>query len=170
MWSMKLVQELEAMTKHYPRFADGRIDYTQARVCPVVNCTVMYGDEVLLTFRSAEVIAYPETWSGVSGFVDVIQPLEKTVLTELEEEVGIAEEHVEELVVFDKIVQADEALGREWHVFPAYARLQYKPEIRTNWENKHAVWVPRHEVLEMALLPGYRAVFECANAHHGIRT
>lgn len=84
-----ILDELYSITKGYPHFDDGRIDYTNARACPVLNCVVVYGDEVLLTLRSKEVIAYPEMWNGISGFIDVIKPLEEIALQELEEELGI---------------------------------------------------------------------------------
>ncbi len=150
------------MTEGYPRFADGRVDYTHARACPVVNCTVVYDDEVLLTYRSADVIAYPETWNGISGFIDRIQPLEDVVRDELAEEVGIVAADIAKITIRDKMVQVDEAIDREWHVFPVLVELKRKPEIRTNWENKEAKWVKRSEVLGLELMPFYAETFRVA--------
>ena len=58
--SAAYMQHIRDLTANYPRFEDGRINYTDERVCFVLNCVVVSGDQVLLTKRSAEVIAYPE--------------------------------------------------------------------------------------------------------------
>ena len=54
------MQHVRDLTADYPRFEDGRVNYTDERVCFVLNCVVVSGDQVLLTKRSSEVIAYPE--------------------------------------------------------------------------------------------------------------
>ena len=67
---MSMIQEVTKTTEGYPRFSDGRINYTNERVCYVLNYVVISGDEVLLTKRGADVIAYPNTINGASGFID----------------------------------------------------------------------------------------------------
>lgn len=96
----------------YPKFDDGRINYSNVRVCPVVNCVVRCGDMVLMTRRGEDVLAYPNTVNGVSGFIDEIKSLEDVVYQELIEEVGLRKEDVKELNIFTKIVQTDDELNR----------------------------------------------------------
>ena len=51
--SAAYMQHIRDLTADYPRFEDGRINYTDERVCFVLNCVVVSGDQVLLTKRSA---------------------------------------------------------------------------------------------------------------------
>ena len=154
------MDEIAELTKFYPHFADGRIDYTNERVCPVINCTVLCGNEVLLAYRSAEVIAYPETWNGISGFIDELQPLESIIKEELLREVNIHEEDIKGISLFDKLIQEDEAINREWHVYPMLVELKRKPLVKTNWEHKEAKWVAKDKVLKLALMPFYAETFK----------
>jgi len=156
------MNEIAELTKDYPRFKDGRIDYTNARVCPVLNCTVMCGDEVLLTYRSKDVIAYPETWNGISGFIDEIKPFNQIVRDELSEEVNIQADDIASISIRQKMIQIDDAINREWHVWPVLVELKRKPEIKTNWENKEAKWVLKNDVLKLALMPFYAETFQIA--------
>jgi isopentenyldiphosphate isomerase len=153
---------LKRVTADYPRFADGRIDYSTARVCPVLNCTILYNDEVLLTHRSKNVIAYPETWNGISGFIDEIKPLENIIRAELAEEVNIVAGDILRITFRDLMIQADDAINREWHVIPVLAELARRPNVRTNWENKEAKWVKKTDVLRLPLMPFYAETFIAA--------
>lgn len=156
------MDEVEQLTKNYPRFADGRIDYTHARACAVLNCTVVYRDEVLLAFRGKNLIAYPETWNGISGFIDEIKPFDEIVRDELAEEVNIQPDAIAEIIIRPKMVQVDEAIDREWHVWPVLVVLGHIPDIKTNWENKEVKWVAKDEVLGLMLMPFYAETFRAA--------
>ncbi len=162
MTNSDLLREIAEITKDYPRFKDGRIDYTHARVCPVIICTVVHGSEVLLTHRSADVIAYPDTWNGVAGFIDEIKPLEEIVRNELAEEVAINADVIKRIVLHKSIVQVDDAINREWIAFPVLVELLKKPVIKTNWENKAAKWVPFKDISNLKLVPFYPEVFKAA--------
>lgn len=144
----------------YPKFDDGRIDYSDVRVCPVVNCVVRCGEMVLLTRRGEDVIAYPNTINGISGFIDEIKPLEDVVYQELSEEVGLERTDVKELKIFPEIIQTDEDINREWHVYPALAVVDemFEPEI--NWENKEAVWMTIEAAKSQEFMPGFREVLK----------
>ena len=157
-----IISEVTELTKAYPRFSDGRIDYTNERACPVVNCSVVYEDEVLLAYRSKDVVAYPETWNGISGFIDELKPLEEIVRQELHEEMNIGTSDIERIVVRSKIIQIDADINREWHVFPALVVLKRKPELTTNWENKTAKWVRQDDVLGLDLMPGFAESYKNA--------
>ena len=87
--SAAYMQRIRDLTTDYPRFEDGRVNYTDERVCFVLNCVVLSGDQVLLTKRSAEVIAYPELINGISGFIDNPNlSIEDIAYGELAEEIG----------------------------------------------------------------------------------
>jgi len=155
-----LPSELRERIEKYPKFEDGRIDYTSERVCPVVNCVIVCGDKVLLTERGADLIAYPNTWNGVSGFIDTLEALEDIVRNELTEELGVNLDDVEEMRILSELVQIDESINREWRVYPVLIRVseQFSPVV--NWENKSAHWLTVNEVRQQDLLPGFEPVLD----------
>ena len=157
------MRSIIASTKNYPRFADGRIDYTNERVCYVVNCTVVAGDRVLLTRRGADVMAYPNTINGVSGFIDdTSKSLEEIAKQELTEELCAPLERLQRLVVAEPIVQIDDDIKREWHTYAVLAEFSEEFTPRTNWENKSARWFAIADVPTMKLMRGFREAFEIA--------
>lgn len=131
-------------------------------MCPVVNCVVRCGEMVLLTRRGEDVIAYPNTINGISGFIDEIKPLEDVLYQELSEEVGLEKRAVKQLKIFPEIIQVDDEINREWHVYPALATIDNMFEPKINWENKEAVWMTIDEAKSQELMPGFREVLETA--------
>lgn len=115
---------------------------------------------ILLTRRGENVIAYPNTINGISGFIDEIKPLDMVVYQELSEEVGLDRTDVGELKVFPEIVQVDSEINREWHVYPALAIVDEMFEPKINWENKEAVWMTVEEARSQDLMWGFREVLE----------
>ena len=158
----QLDKDIIDLISTYPKFDDGRINYSDARVCPVVNCVVRCGEMVLLTRRGEDVIAYPNTVNGISGFIDEIKPLEDVVYQELSEEVGLERTDVKEVKIFSEIIQTDNELNREWRVYPALATIDNMFEPKINWENKEAVWMTIDEAKSQELMPGFREVLETA--------
>jgi hypothetical protein len=147
----------------YPKFADGRIDYTAALICYVLNCTAVCGDRVLLTRRSDKVITYPGMVNGISGFVD--QPdvaIEDLAKIELDEEVGAPS--AARIKVGEIITQIDDTINREWRVYPVLAEFKTEFAPRLNWENRAAFWCDIGEVQELQLLPGFAETFAAALA------
>jgi ADP-ribose pyrophosphatase YjhB (NUDIX family) len=159
---------LEQLTAAYPRFDDGRIDYTHTRVCPVVTCITVHDGAALLTHRSDKVQHHAHTWSGVGGFMDELVLPEEMALRELEEEVGIEREHIARIERCCKIVRTDHANNREWHIFMVLVEVSHKPPLRINWENKEARWVPFNEVKHLALMPGYLEELEHVLQHQRV--
>lgn len=157
------MRHIARLTVSCPRFVDGRIDYANERVCFVLNCVVVSGERVLLTKRGAKVIAYPNTISGVSGFIDnMSKTLEEIAQQELTEELGAPLERLRRLVAAESIVQIDDDINREWHVYPVLAEFAEEFAPRINWENKSAAWYDIADVPRMELMRGFREVFEVA--------
>lgn len=154
---------IEIATKTYPRFPDGRIDYTHERVCFVLNCVVVAGDKVLLTRRGADVIAYPNTVNGVSGFIDdTSKSLEEIARQELVEELNAPLDSLVRLQICEPFVQVDDELGREWHVYAVLAEFTHEFTPTTNWENKSATWFLLRNVPHMELMRGFLETFRVA--------
>ncbi len=157
------MEQISFATKKYPRFIDGRIDYTNERVCYVLNCVVVAGDKVLLTQRGADVIAYPNTINGISGFIDdTSKTLEEIAKQELVEELKAPLEKLQRMVVSKPFMQVDDEINREWCVYAVLAEFSNEFAPTTNWENKSAEWVEVNDVPNMELMPGFLETFQLA--------
>src|SRR3989344_3218221 len=157
------IKDVKEATKLYPRFADGRIDYSKERVCFVLNCVVLYADKVLLTKRSADVIAYPNTINGISGFIDkTYMSIQDLARNELVEEVGAPIETIKKLVVSRSFIQIDNNINREWHIVAVLVEFSSIFDPKVNWENKSAQWYKIEEATEMALMPGFSETLDIA--------
>jgi len=156
-----LSQSDQKLLSKYPKFSDGRVDYTNKRICYCLNCTAICDDEVLLTLRSEDVMAYPNTINGISGFID--QPslsINETARIELDEELCAPKDA--KITVGKMLIQVDEELNREWRVFPVLVEFDKKFIPKTNWENKTAKWYKINDVKNLKLMPGFLATFSVA--------
>lgn len=157
------MDEIIIKTANYPRFADGRIDYSSERVCFALNCVVVCGDEILLTRRSQDVLAYPGTLNGISGFIDRTDlSIEEQARIELQEEVCAPLDLVEKMLVSEPFVQVDEGIGREWHVYAVLVEFKEKFTPKLNWENKEVGWYKISEAKELELMKGFRETLDKA--------
>ncbi len=153
---MKQVRKIKQLTADYPKFGDGRIDYTNERICFVLNCVVVCGDEVLLTERGSDVVAYPNTINGISGFIDrTDKGIAQQAKAELSEELQAPLFSISRLAVSEPIVQIDTTINREWHVFVVLVEFETKFQPVTNWENKSAKWYKIEEAKTVKLMPGF---------------
>lgn len=157
------MEEIKATTAEYPRFSDGRVNYSKERICFVLNCVVICGDKIMLTKRSADVIAYPGTINGISGFIDRTDiSIEQQAHIELSEELKAPTKIITRLKISDPFIQIDDSINREWHV---WAVLVEFPELfapQTNWENKSAAWYEINKAKEMKLMPGFKDTLSIA--------
>ena len=136
----------------------GQVDYTKIRYCPVVNCVVRHGDEVLLQRRSPGMRLYPGCWSGVSGFLDTSDDIQVKIYEELEEEYKLDADDVANIRIGRVIVQEAPDYGKTWIVFPAEVILKKKVEPQLNWEVAEARWLKPSDARQLDLLPGFEAV------------
>lgn len=159
------MDHIRQATKNYPRFSDGRIDYTNERVCFVLNCVVYCRDQILLTRRSAHVIAYPNTISGISGFIDrTDSTIADVAKNELKEELGAPLNRLHRLVVSKPFLQIDTKINREWHVYAVLVEFSelFQPVI--NWENKSAKWFDLASLRREELMKGFDETLNIALA------
>lgn len=81
-----------------PKFDDGRIDYTGAKISFVLNAFVHYNGQLLLLKRSKKVGSYHGKWNGVAGYLDEKKSLEMKVYGEIEEEIQVKKDNIEKVV------------------------------------------------------------------------
>jgi len=148
-------QLISDLTEGLPKFPDGRFNYTDARKAPVVNCAVYSGGKLLIMKRSESVIAYPNTWNGISGFIDTLDPIEEIARWELKEEAGIDDGQVASLEVLEPHEYLDTKIARTWVVFPFRVLLISGPETHINEEHTEHKWVNPCLAYMQTLLPDF---------------
>lgn len=144
---------IKELSKTLPRFPDGRIDYTDSAVAPVVSIYVEHKGNILLLKRSEKVSTYRGKWNVIAGYLDEMCPIADKVYEELSEEAGILKESVTELVYGKPFEFHDPELGRTWIICPVLAKLTEKPSVKMDWEHTEYKWVKPEEISDHDTFP-----------------
>jgi 8-oxo-dGTP diphosphatase len=155
---------INSFAEKLPHFSDGRIDYTNSKKAPVLNCFVEHGGKYLLMRRSGKVTNYNGLWNSIAGFLDDPNiPLEEAIKIELDQELKIAIDQIDELVIGNHYKFFDETIGKTWIIFPALAKLK-NDQIELDWEHTEFVWVNKEEIKNYDTVPRLSEVLEHINA------
>jgi ADP-ribose pyrophosphatase YjhB (NUDIX family) len=146
--AMKVLEEL---ANRYPKFPDGRINYTGVSKSAVVTVFLKFKDEILLLKRSDKVGNYKGMWNAVSGYFDEIMSAEDIGRKELREETGITGGYRLSMGMPHEIHDAE--INKTWLVFPLVAEFNEKPRIRLNWENTEDKWVNIKDLNKFDIMP-----------------
>jgi 8-oxo-dGTP pyrophosphatase MutT (NUDIX family) len=147
------LDRVKELSKKLPKFPDGRIDYSNSDIAPVVTVFVKYQDEILLLKRSNRVRTYQGKWNAVAGYLDEIKPIKQVVLKELEEETGLGEEEIEKISHGRPYRFKDASINKTWIVHPVIVELKEKPEITLDWEHTDYRWVRMDELSHFDTVP-----------------
>lgn len=122
----------------------------------VVTCFLLRraasGDEVLLLRRSQQVGTYRGRWAGVSGYLEETDPLAQAY-REIEEEAGLAREHVILLRAGEPLEVVDAEAQRRWIVHPFLFEMRPDVRVRVDWEHTETRWVRPEEVSAFETVP-----------------
>lgn len=143
------------MPKFIPQ--PGQIDFSRARWAPVINCVLYCQDQILIVHRSAELNFYPDTWNGISGFLDDQKSLAEKVEEELSEECGLSADHIISIQTGPVFDQEEPLYHKTWIVHPVLVRLDTQ-KIALDWEGQGYRWVRPREAFAYDLLPGFDQV------------
>ncbi len=147
-----------------PHFSGGRIDYTTAPKCPVINVIVVYKQRALLLKRSDKVMAYKGKWNCLGGFLDEVGTIEDKIHEELREELSVLPTLVERIAYVDPIEVVDSVIGRTWLIQPAVVVLKEQPIITLDWEHTDYAWVTEDEIKKYDTVEGLDKLIEKAFA------
>ncbi len=147
----ELPKLLKDAADKYGTFEDGRVNYKEAEVAPIVMCVVRFDEEILLVRRGFGLADAEGYWSTVNGFIDENKPVVKQAIQELEEELGL-KVGVEQLVVRRSYLLNNPKEKRQYIVFPCLATLPGKPKIKLDSENTDFAWVRRDDVESYEIL------------------
>jgi isopentenyldiphosphate isomerase len=143
-----------------PKFPDGRIDYSNSEKALVLTCFIRYESKILLLKRSDKVSTYQKMWNSVAGYIDEIVTVEKKVLEELQEEIGITENIIEDIKIGEPYEIHGEKIKRTWITVPCLAELRQKPEIKIDWEHTDYKWIDPKKMTEYDIVPNLDKAYE----------
>ena len=150
-------QLIQDFSKKLPHFSDGRIDYSQSDIAPVLTVFVTYKEKFLLLKRSTNVCTYQKKWNTVAGYLDnPNQTLFKKILEELNEELGITKDHISSYSFGQKYTFTDKTNNKTWIVHPTLVTLSKKPQIILNNEHTEYTWISADEINEFDTVPNLK--------------
>lgn len=171
---MKKIEEevhrlLQEFSNNLSHFSDGRIDYNDSKIAPVLTIFVTYHNNLLLLKRSRDVSTYKEKWNTVAGYLDnPNQSLFDKILEELKEELNISKDQISSYFIGKKYQFTDENNGRTWIVHPALVTLNEKPEIELNWEHTTYTWITADQIKEYDVVPNLKKSMKRTLTHANI--
>jgi translation initiation factor 2B subunit (eIF-2B alpha/beta/delta family) len=120
---------------------------------PVVTAFLERADgRVLVLRRAKSARTYPGVWSGVSGYLEGLEPLERAYV-EIEEETGLGRADVE-LTAVGRPFRVE-----EWLVHPFLFRCLRPQPVTLNDENSAAQWVQPGALRELETVPALEEAY-----------
>jgi 8-oxo-dGTP diphosphatase len=125
----------------------------------VVTVFLTSGGKVLVLKRSGKVGTYRGHWSGVSGYLESVDPLAQAY-EEMFEEVGLGKEEVS-LMKTGKPLEVFDQVGKHaWRVHPFLFAVHSPDKIRLDWENVEMRWVLPEEIDQLKTVPALKEALE----------
>jgi len=158
-----ILKTIENFAKKLPRFPDGRINYSNSDIAPVITVFIKYNDKILLLKRSDKVRTYQGRWNAVAGYLDELKPIHKKILEELREELGIDEDNILSIHIGEPYKFTDTKTNKTWIVHPVLIELDTEPEIKLNWEHTEYKWINPKELKNFDIVPKLEKSLENAS-------
>jgi isopentenyldiphosphate isomerase len=149
----KILNQIENFAKRLPRFQDGRIDYSNSDIAPVVTIFIKYKEEILILKRSNKVRNYHEKWNTVAGYIDEFKSIKEKIIEELYEEIKLKKENIKSQKIGESFKYKDKQINKTWIVFPALVILKKKPDIILDWEHTEYKWIKPEELEKYEIVP-----------------
>ncbi len=142
----KILKTIEKFAKKLPKFSDGRIDYSNSDIAPVITVFIKSKGEILLLKRSNKVRVYQGKWNTVAGYLDEVKPVREKVVEEVKEELGISKDNISLIHMGKPYEFTDTEVNKTWIVQPVLVELKKRPEIKLDWEHTEYKWIKPEEL------------------------
>ncbi len=129
----------------YGRYNGQGVNFTYADTAPIVMCTVVCGDNILLVKRGYGLADAEGYWSTVNGFIDEVKPVRTIAQQELNEELGLSVKP-EKIKVAPSYTLQNPKEKRKYVVFACLVELPSKPDIVLSKENTDFTWTTRDKL------------------------
>ncbi|HIH23717.1 TPA: NUDIX domain-containing protein [Candidatus Woesearchaeota archaeon] len=139
----QFLHRIRELDKQLPHFSDGRIDYTGARIAPVLNCYIRHDDRLLVLKRSDKVSFLKGRWHVIAGYLDEIKTVEDKAIEELGEETGILRAHVSSVQLHEPYVAHSH--NTDWEVYPVLIDVR-TADVTLDWEHSEYAWIRADEI------------------------
>lgn len=156
----KILKIIERFGKELPKFADGRIDYSNSDVAPVITIFVKFKDKILLLKRSDRLRIYGGKWNTVAGYLDELKPIPEKVLKEIREELGINEDDILSIHIGKSYEFLDTEINKAWNICPVLVELKNKPDIKLDWEHTEYKWIRPEDLGKFDIVPKLEKSFK----------
>lgn len=147
----ELPKWLEDAAQKYGTFDDGRVDYTNSPIAPIVMCTIVHGEKMLLVKRGHGLADANGYWSTVNGFIDELKSPAEFAVQEIDEELGFKIKTTQVKTAPSYSVKGMKE-RRTYIVFPCLVKLDKEPKIKLNEENTDFKWIDRSELESFNIL------------------
>jgi len=152
----KILKIIEEFSKKLPKFKDGRINFANSDIAPVITVFIKYKDRILLLKRSEKVLTYKGKWNSVTGYLDEIKPIREKVAGEVEEELGIKKNNISSILIGESYEFKDNEINKTWIVFPVLVELENEPEVKLDWEHTEYKWIKPEELENFDVVPNLK--------------
>ncbi len=142
---------LKSAGKDFGHFQDGRVDYTNASIAPIVMCTILCRKQILIVKRGYGLADAEGYWSTVNGFIDEDKPLKQLVQQEISEELNLKVAKVV-IKVGTSYTLANPQQKRQYIVFPCLVQLSTRPQIKLDREHTDYQWITRKQLPSFHIL------------------
>ena len=142
---------LEHALEKYGLYEGKAVNYTHADNAPIVMCTVVCKDELLLVKRGYGLADAEGYWSTNNGFIDEIKPVAEIAQQEIKEELSV-EVQLASITVGKSYTLENPAEKRKYIVFPCLIKLDTKPIIVLDREHTEYRWIKRNQLEDFEIL------------------
>lgn len=147
----KLSGWLEKALVKYGIYEGKAVNYTYAAKAPIVMCTVVCGDKLLLVKRGYGLADAEGYWSTVNGFIDEVKPVKEIAQQEAKEELGLYVS-LNDIKVAKSYTLENPKEKRKYIVFACLITLKSKPKIILDREHTDYAWITRNQLKSYEML------------------
>lgn len=156
----RILKVIEDFSKKLPHFPDGRINYSNSNIAPVINVVVQYQNKILLLKRSEKVNSYKGKWNTLGGYLDEVKPVREKVEEELGEELKINNLEKTKFSYGEIYEFHDKEIGKTWIIQPVLVEFARRPNIKLDWEHTDARWIFPKEITKFDCVPKIERIFK----------
>ncbi len=155
----KILNTIKNFSEKLPKFSDGRIDYSNSNIAPVIIVFIKYKNEILLLKRSDKVRTYQGKWNVVAGYLDEVKPIQEKALEEIQEETKISKENILSIQIRESYKFIDSEINKTWIIVPVLCKLKNKCEIKLDWEHLEYKWIDPKELKNFDIVSNLKESF-----------
>lgn len=142
---------LEKALEKYGLYEGKAVNYTHADTAPIVMCTIVCGNELLLVKRGYGLADAEGYWSTVNGFIDEIKPVKEIAQQEAKEELQL-DVSLDDIKVAKSYTLENPKEKRKYIVFACLITLKSKPKIVLDREHTDFAWTTREQLKDYEML------------------